>query len=87
MLSQLSDTLPVSHKLYLFTVESAAQFAKTLKQCDKCYCFMLNFTHYAAHGGDKFAEVNHHNEQMLDKLEKEYPDMLSKPTNPIWEHK
>ena len=48
---------------------------------------MLNFTHYAAHGGDKVAEINHHNEQMLDKLEKEYPDMLSKPTNPIWEHK
>ena len=65
----LSDTLPASHEPRLFTVESAAQFAKTLKQCDECYCFMLNFTHRAAHGGDKVAEVNQHSEQMLDELE------------------
>ena len=55
---QLSDTLPASHEPYLFTVESAAQFAKTLKQCDEYYCFMLNFTHCAAYGDDKVAEVN-----------------------------
>ena len=54
MPSQLSDTLPASHKPHLFTVELAAQFTKTLKQCDECYYFMLNFTHH----GDKVAEVN-----------------------------
>ena len=48
---------------------------------------MLNFTHHAAHGGDKVAEVNQHSEQMLDELEKEYPDVFSEPTYPIWEHR
>ena len=71
----------------MFTVESAAQFAKTLKQCDECYCFMLNFAHCVAHGVDKVAEVNYHSKQMLDKLEKEYPDVFSEPTYPIWEHR
>ena len=47
---------------------------------------MLNFTHRAAHGGDKVAEVNWHSEQMLDELEKEYPDVFSEPIYPIWEH-
>ena len=35
MPSLLSDTVPVSHKLHLFTIESAAQFAKTLKRCNE----------------------------------------------------
>ena len=48
---------------------------------------MLNFTHHVAHGGDKVAEVNQHSEQMLDELEKEYPDVFSEPTYPIWEHR
>ena len=56
--SQLSDTLPASNELYLLTIKSAAQLARTLKQSDQCDCFMLNFTHCAAHGGDKFAKVN-----------------------------
>ena len=56
--SQLSDTLPTSHEPHLFTIESAAQFTAMLKQCDEFYCFMLNFTHRVAHGGDKVAEVN-----------------------------
>ena len=50
--------LPASHEPYLFAVESAAQFAKTLKQCDECYSFKLNFTHQAAHSGNKVAELN-----------------------------
>ena len=58
MPSQLSDTLPVSHEPYLFSVESAVQFAKMLKQCDDFYCFILNLTHHVAHGGDKIAKVN-----------------------------
>ena len=56
MPSQLNDTLPASHEPRLFTVESAAQFAKTLKLCDEC--FTLNFTQHAAHSGDKVAELN-----------------------------
>ena len=48
---------------------------------------MLNFTHHAAHIGDKVAEVNQHSEQMLDELEKEYPDVFSEPIYPIWEHR
>ena len=56
--SQLSDTIPASHEPPFFTVEFAAQFTKMFKQCDKCYCFMLNFTHHVAHGSDKVAEVN-----------------------------
>ena len=47
---------------------------------------MLNFTHCAAHGGDKVTEVNRHSEQMLDELEKEYPEVFSERTYPIWEH-
>ena len=58
MPSQLSDTLPSSYEPYLLTVESAAQFAKTLKQCDECFCFILNFTYHVVYGGDKVAEVN-----------------------------
>ena len=57
-----------------------------LKQCDECYCFILNFTHHAAHGGDKVAKINQHSE-MLDELEKEYLDMLSEPMYPVWEHR
>ena len=48
---------------------------------------MLNFRHCAAYGGDKVAEVNQHSEQMLYKPEKEYPDVFSEPTYPIWEHR
>ena len=47
---------------------------------------MLNSIHHAAHGGDKIAEVNRHSEQMLDELQKEYPEVFSEPTYPIWEH-
>ena len=57
MPSQLSDTLPASHEPHLFTVKSATQFAKMLKQLDECHCFVINFTHYVAHGGDKYAEA------------------------------
>ena len=85
--SQLSDTLPASHELYLITVESAAQFSKMRKQCDECYCFMLNFTNRVVHGGDKVAEVNQHTDQMLNKLEREYPDVFNEPMHPKWEHR
>ena len=54
----------------MFTVESAAQFDKMLKQCDEFYCFMLYFIYRAAHGDDKVAEVYQYSEQMLDELEK-----------------
>ena len=87
MPSQLNDTLPASHEPHLFTVESATQFAKTLNQCDECYCFKLNFTHRVVYGGDKVAELNYHSETMLNELEKEYPDVFSEPTYPIWEHR
>ena len=56
--SQLSDILLAGHKPRLFTIESAARFAKTLKQCDECYLFMLNFTNRAAHDGDKVVDLN-----------------------------
>ena len=87
MLPHLGNTIPASYKPYLFSVESAAQFAKTLKYCDECFCFMLNFTHRVAHGGDKIAEVNYCSKLMLDKLEKEYPHVFSEPKYPIWEHR
>ena len=77
--------IPASHELCLFTVKSIAQFAKILKQCDKCYCFILNFTQCAAYSGDKVAKVSQHSEKMLDKLEKEYP-VFSEPMYSIWEH-
>ena len=48
---------------------------------------MLNFTYHVAYGGDLVAEVNQHSEQMLDELEKEYPDVFNEPTYPIWEHR
>ena len=48
---------------------------------------MLNFTYYMAYSGDKVAGVNWHSEQILDKLEKEYPDVFIEPTYPIWEHR
>ena len=83
MPSQLNDTIPTSHEPYLFTVESATQFAKTLKQCDKCYCFMVNSTHHIAYTSNKVAEVNHHNEQMLDKLKEEYLAVFGEPIYPI----
>ena len=70
MPSQLSDIIPTSHELHLFTVKSAAQFAIILKQCDKCYCFILNFTHCVAHGDNKVAKVTQHSYQILDVLEK-----------------
>ena len=47
---------------------------------------MLNLPHCMVHGGDKIAEVNHHSEQILDELEKEFPAVFSKPMYPIWEH-
>ena len=56
--SQLSDALPASYEPCLFTVESAAQFAKTLKQYDECYCFMLNFTNLVVYKGNKVSKVN-----------------------------
>ena len=86
MPSQLGDTLLISYELRLFTVESATQFVKTLKQCDECYCFMLNFTNRAAHSSDKVAEINQHSEQMLNELEKKNPDMLSESIYFIWKH-
>ena len=70
MPSQLGDLIPASYEPCLFTNESATQFAKMLKQCGECYCFMLDFTHHVAHGGYKVAEVNQHSELMLDELEK-----------------
>ena len=48
---------------------------------------MLDFTYCVAHGGDKFAEVNQHSEQMLDEHIKENPDVFSQPIYPIWEHR
>ena len=48
---------------------------------------MLNFTHHAAYGSDKVAEVNRHSEEMLDEVEKEYLEVFSEPTYPIWEHR
>ena len=55
---------------HIFYAEYAAQFAKTIKQYDECHYFMLNFTHHAAHVGDKVAEVDQCSEQMLHELEK-----------------
>ena len=69
-----------------FTIKSAAQFPKTLKQCNERYYFMLSFTNCMAHSADKVAEVNQHSEQMLDELGKEYLDILTEPTYPIWEY-
>ena len=48
---------------------------------------MLNFTYFAAHGGDKVADVNQYSNQMLDKLEKEYPAVFSEPIYSIWEYR
>ena len=87
MPSQLSDTLLASHEQCLFTVKSAAQFAKMLKQCHECYCFVLYVTHLAAYIGNKSTQVNLHSEQMVDKLEKQYPDLFYEPVYPIWEHR
>ena len=56
--SQLSNTIIASYEPHLFTIESTAQFTKMLKQCDECFCFMLNLTHHMAHGDGKVAEVN-----------------------------
>ena len=44
---------------------------------------MLKFTHHATDSGGNDAEVNQHSEQMLDELEKEYPEVFSEPTYPI----
>ena len=57
------------------------------KQCDECYCLILNFTHRALQGGNKFAEVNQHSEQMLDELEKDYPAVFIEPKYSIWEQR
>ena len=46
---------------------------------------MLDFRHCVAHGSDKVAKVKQCSEQILDKLEKKYPAVFSKPTYPIWE--
>ena len=54
----------------MFAVESAAQFAKILKQCNECYFIMLNLTHCAAYSGDKVAEVKQYSENILNELEK-----------------
>ena len=48
---------------------------------------MLNFIHHASHGGDKVVEGNQNSEQMLDKLEKEYPTVFNESTYPLWEHR
>ena len=48
---------------------------------------MLNFTHHAAHSGDELADINQHSDQMLDELQKEYPDMFSEPAYSIQEYK
>ena len=84
--SQLSDTIPAIHELHLFTFESIAQFAKILKWCNECLCFMVTFAYRVAHGGDKVAEVNHCSEQMLSELEKDYLAVFSEPLYSIWEH-
>ena len=47
---------------------------------------MLSFTHCAAYGGEKVAEVIQCSKQMLNELKKEYPAVFIKPTYPIWEH-
>ena len=70
----------------MFAVESAAQFAKMLKLCNECHCFILNFTYHLAPSDDKIAEVSLHSDLMLDKLEKEYLAVFSEPKYPIWEH-
>ena len=44
---------------------------------------MLNFTHHAAHDGDKVAEVNQCSFQMLDKLEQEYPAVFRELIYPV----
>ena len=87
LLSQLSDTIPASHEPYFFTGKFAAQFAKMLKQCDECYCFMLNFTNCVAHRGNKVSEVNQHSEHILDEVEKGYLAVFSEPTYPTWEYR
>ena len=84
--SQLGDTIPASYEPLLFNFESAAQFAKILKQYDECYCFMLDFTYCVVYSDDKVAEVYQYSDQMLDKLEIEYPAVFSEPKYPIWEH-
>ena len=48
---------------------------------------MINYTNHVAYSGYKVAEVKWHSEQMLDEPEKEYPDVFSEPTYPIWEHR
>ena len=48
-------------------------------------CF--NLIYCVAYSGDKVSEVNQNSNQMLEKLEKEYPDVLSESMHPIWEHK
>ena len=54
----------------MFTIESAAQFAKVLKQYDEYYCFILNITYIAVYGGVKVAKVNQRSKQMVVELEK-----------------
>ena len=44
---QLSDTIPASNEPCLFTLESAAQFVKMLKQCDKFIASCLTVTSYS----------------------------------------
>ena len=44
---------------------------------------MLSFTHHMVHGGDKVDKARQYSEQMLDKLEKEYPAVFSEPMYPI----
>ena len=86
MLSQLSNNIPANHEPQLFTVESVALLAKTLKQCNEYYCFILNFTHRAAHGIDNVSELNHYREQLLYELKKEYLTVFSESKYHIWEY-
>ena len=67
---KLGDTIPGSYEPCLFTVESAAEFVKMLKQCSEFYCFMLDLRHYAVHDGDKVAAAYQSSEKMLYKREK-----------------
>ena len=48
---------------------------------------MLSFTYNMVHGGDKAAESKQCSDQMLDKVEIEYPAVFSEPMYPIQEHR
>ena len=48
---------------------------------------MLNFTHRAAHGGDKVADINQHSEADAWWTRERVSNVFSEPTYPIWEHR